>query len=213
MENYQDQQMDSCKPASETHVCQSEPSIPKFKCIKVVGAFKIGNIIHDSDAASIENRETDGTAFLFSEDGSLAIKVSPNYLRKHNPHIGGYYVKYEDGYESFSPAEAFEKGYVPYLPDHQSVSITPTPELVLRAPSRYPLADCLKELRFGRTAADQHLLNKFINELEETEAPLHISDPFEWMKRWIDAYHKENGGVSGSQILEWISQQPMTSNQ
>lgn len=25
--------------------------------------------------------------------------------------IGGYYVKYEDGYESWSPSEAFEDGY------------------------------------------------------------------------------------------------------
>lgn len=25
--------------------------------------------------------------------------------------VGGYYVVYEDGYESWSPAEAFEKGY------------------------------------------------------------------------------------------------------
>ena len=27
------------------------------------------------------------------------------------PHVGGYYVLYEDGYESFSPAKAFEEGY------------------------------------------------------------------------------------------------------
>lgn len=33
------------------------------------------------------------------------------YMNKHQPQIGGYYVKYADGYESFSPAEAFESGY------------------------------------------------------------------------------------------------------
>lgn len=27
-----------------------------------------------------------------------------------NP-LGGYYVRYQDGYESWSPAEAFEEGY------------------------------------------------------------------------------------------------------
>jgi len=41
----------------------------------------------------------------------LDITVSENYIHKHNPQIGGYYVLYEDGYESFSPADAFESGY------------------------------------------------------------------------------------------------------
>ena len=34
-----------------------------------------------------------------------------NYVKKHNPQAGGYYVVYEDGYKSWSPAEAFESGY------------------------------------------------------------------------------------------------------
>ena len=38
-------------------------------------------------------------------------KVDHSYIRKHNPQIGGYYVVYEDGYKSFSPAEVFESGY------------------------------------------------------------------------------------------------------
>ena len=33
------------------------------------------------------------------------------WLDKHNPAVGGYYVVYKDGYESFSPAQAFEEGY------------------------------------------------------------------------------------------------------
>lgn len=37
--------------------------------------------------------------------------VGLSYVRKHNPKVGGYWVQYEDGYESFSPAEAFESGY------------------------------------------------------------------------------------------------------
>ena len=32
-------------------------------------------------------------------------------VEKHNPEAGGYYVVYEDGYKSFSPAKAFEEGY------------------------------------------------------------------------------------------------------
>ena len=33
------------------------------------------------------------------------------YIAKHSPQPGGYYVRYADGYESFSPAEPFEDGY------------------------------------------------------------------------------------------------------
>jgi len=38
--------------------------------------------------------------------------VSAEYMAKHTPRAGGYWVRYEDGYESFSPATAFESGYV-----------------------------------------------------------------------------------------------------
>ena len=34
------------------------------------------------------------------------------YMTKHAPQVGGYYVLYEDGYASFSPAQPFEAGYV-----------------------------------------------------------------------------------------------------
>lgn len=43
--------------------------------------------------------------------GEAPVSVGPNYLSKHNPKVGGYYVRYADGYESFSPADAFEDGY------------------------------------------------------------------------------------------------------
>ena len=38
-------------------------------------------------------------------------KVDFEYMHKHKPQVGGYYVVYKDGYKSFSPAEAFETGY------------------------------------------------------------------------------------------------------
>jgi hypothetical protein len=40
-----------------------------------------------------------------------SIPVNAEYLQKHKPRVGGYYVRYADGYESFSPAQAFEEGY------------------------------------------------------------------------------------------------------
>lgn len=39
------------------------------------------------------------------------IRVSAEYVGKHKPLVGGYYVKYADGYESWSPADVFEGGY------------------------------------------------------------------------------------------------------
>lgn len=86
--------------------------MPKYKCHKEVWALKIKEIILDRTLAQKENRETDGGAYLiFVDDNYGKRKVNNQYLRKHNPMPGGYFVVYKGGYESFSPAEAFEDGY------------------------------------------------------------------------------------------------------
>ena len=75
-------------------------------------ALKIRSIELDTELAKAENRETTGGAIIFPvESGYASFPVSHAYLRKHKPKIGGYYVVYEDGYESYSPAKAFEGGY------------------------------------------------------------------------------------------------------
>ena len=86
--------------------------LPKYKCHKVVWALKIEAIILDSETAEIEGRETNGGADLRPENRNyLPIFVDAEYVRKHKPIAGGYYVVYDGGYKSFSPAEAFESGY------------------------------------------------------------------------------------------------------
>jgi hypothetical protein len=45
------------------------------------------------------------------EEGYLPIIVGAQFLEKHKPEVGGYFVQYADGYKSFSPAAAFEEGY------------------------------------------------------------------------------------------------------
>lgn len=87
--------------------------MPRYKCHKEVWALKIAEVKLDSDAARAENRETDGSATLVFVEASVyaPIKVDSDYVRKHNPQPGGYYVVYADGYKSFSPAKAFEDGY------------------------------------------------------------------------------------------------------
>lgn len=85
----------------ENAVIQGE--MPRYKCHKEVWALKIKGIAVDgiNDGAWITPE--DGTYAAFMVDGA--------YLKKHQPKIGGYYVLYEGGYKSFSPADVFEKGY------------------------------------------------------------------------------------------------------
>lgn len=74
-------------------------ALPLYQCHKQVRAFKIGRI--------------EGCT-LFPHDetaGIEPVEVSPEYISRHPLNQSGYYVRYEDGYESFSPAGAFESGY------------------------------------------------------------------------------------------------------
>lgn len=84
--------------------------MPKYKCHKIVWALKIADIKRDGEG---EDRESDGSAMITpEEDGYAPFKVDLEYMNKHKPQVGGYYVVYADGYKSFSPAKAFESGYV-----------------------------------------------------------------------------------------------------
>lgn len=80
--------------------------MPRYRCHKEVWALKI---------KSVENAPghylTRGK-ILTPEDSRYApFEVSQEYVDKHAPVAGGYYVVYKDGYKSFSPAAAFEEGY------------------------------------------------------------------------------------------------------
>ena len=92
---------------------QATQEMPRYKCHKEVWALKIKRIDYDNTQAHAENRETDGSALLVfeEEDRYAPLRVESSYLKKHDPHFGGYYVVYADGYKSFSPAGAFEEGY------------------------------------------------------------------------------------------------------
>lgn len=87
--------------------------MPRYVCHKKVWALKIAGITLDRDIAKLDgDRETDGSGVITpAEDGYAPFKVDHSYLAKHKPEVGGYYVVYEDGYKSFSPAKAFEDGY------------------------------------------------------------------------------------------------------
>jgi hypothetical protein len=77
--------------------------LPRYKCHKEVHALKI---------KAIALADGGGNALITPEEGPYApFVVDAAYLEKHKPQAGGYYVVYDDGYKSWSPAKAFEDGY------------------------------------------------------------------------------------------------------
>ncbi len=89
--------------------------LPTYVCHKHVQAFKIETIILDGLIANDPNYEPEGGGRLYSGSEPVSADVDVAYMRRCNPEVGGYYVRYEDGYESYSPAKAFEEGYTPLL--------------------------------------------------------------------------------------------------
>lgn len=71
-------------------------ALPRFKCHKIVYAAKIVAI--DFDAR-----------LDLAPHG--VVEVSTDWVHSKKPEVGGYYVVYDDGYTSYSPAKAFEDGY------------------------------------------------------------------------------------------------------
>lgn len=87
---------------------QAAMEMPRYKCHKEVHALKIAEL----RSTAVDGNESDGTLQLVPEDQRYApFVLDREYVHKHKPVAGGYYVVYADGYKSFSPAAAFEDGY------------------------------------------------------------------------------------------------------
>jgi hypothetical protein len=125
----------------ETMEGTASREMPRYKCHKEVWALKIAEVrkevacceegggivcglpkrLHTAKAAKGDvgmdhdfiagTWDVPGATIVPVEAGYGAFEVSEEYVDKHNPQAGGYYVVYKDGYKSFSPAEAFEEGY------------------------------------------------------------------------------------------------------
>jgi hypothetical protein len=81
---------------------EAAAEMPKYRSHKTVHAFKI----------AVVEPQPSGTALITpAETGYARFEVDRAYVQKHSPMPGGYYVVYEDGYKSWSPAAAFESGY------------------------------------------------------------------------------------------------------
>ena len=85
----------------------SGPSIemPRYQCHKQVWALKIAAIeINGDGSATIAPSDEGFAPFTTSSGWAERWKGSEADL--------GYYVVYDDGYSSWSPAKAFEEGYL-----------------------------------------------------------------------------------------------------
>lgn len=106
--------------------------MPLYQSHKKVRALKIESVVKHAhpdpshNDAEFESSSEFAGAHLFFEkrnsspcltdDGmskTPPLCVSADWYRRHKPVAGGYYVVYEDGYASYSPAEPFEAGYSP----------------------------------------------------------------------------------------------------
>lgn len=71
--------------------------MPRYRSHKQVWALKIASV--------------NGFKLAFAEAGYAPITVDPVMFARYTPVMGDYYVVYDDGYKSISPAKAFEEGY------------------------------------------------------------------------------------------------------
>jgi hypothetical protein len=79
--------------------------LPRFQSIKQVRASQI-------KAVTIL---ADGGANLYLAD-PVIMQVTAEYMEKHKPEAGGFFVLYDGGYQSYSSAKPFKTGYVK-IPD------------------------------------------------------------------------------------------------
>lgn len=84
---------------------------------KTVHAMRIEQIVDGQEEVNGEvvganTRNLIGT----DRDGDVIINTPIEWVNHFKPQVGGYFVQYQDGYASYSPAEAFEQGYTKSTP-------------------------------------------------------------------------------------------------
>ena len=74
--------------------------MPRYKCHKEVWALRIKEVVFEKVWVMYP-----------ADEGFGPIILSQEFVEKHNPQPGGYFVTYNGNYSSYSPAKAFEEGY------------------------------------------------------------------------------------------------------
>lgn len=95
-------------PAAQKQAPQTpQVEMPKYQSHKKVWALKI-------KACSVNKYDAKNELVVelsFHDKGYANVCVPAKTVYRYRPVDGDYYVVYEDGYTSISPAKAFEEGY------------------------------------------------------------------------------------------------------
>jgi hypothetical protein len=83
------------------------PVLPRWQSHKIVEADRITEVLDVPDGDGAVTRWRLACGVVVDVSGPLDTRVPPDVYSA----TAGYYVRYEDGYESWSPAEAFDAGY------------------------------------------------------------------------------------------------------
>jgi hypothetical protein len=81
--------------------------LPKWKCHKEVKADRIVKITPGWHAAPTHAEYGDRWVLACG----LEVLATRDLTARGTPQVGDYFVQYDDGYQSWSPAKAFEEGY------------------------------------------------------------------------------------------------------
>ena len=77
--------------------------MPRYRSHKQVWALEIDSVTHQ--------REERTFRLTFRDPGYAPISAPQDMFARYMPSPGDFYVVYDDGYKSFSPAKAFKEGY------------------------------------------------------------------------------------------------------
>lgn len=144
---------------------QSQRPLPRYRCHKVVRAAKI----HDVRRANAVDagKALDSVDLVFSslhpphhvtvDAGWLDRKVSAARAGRdiEDVAVGGYYVVYDDGYTSWSPAKAFEEGYTLLAEDTDTATAPQRPDGALLVQAAAAARHASWEIRSLRTQRDR----------------------------------------------------------
>lgn len=84
------------------HIAASA-EMPKYRSHKEVWALKVGEGLKVNPDGSV--------TLQIIDPGYAPVTVAKEVVSRYMPMPGDYYVVYADGYQSISPAKAFEEGY------------------------------------------------------------------------------------------------------